>query len=176
VGNRRSRGRVFLPALVLAVSGTYFSLSPVALTSKGQPEDALRRLQRDEAGGRRLARMWPSQFRDVLAYTLISKSDALHALHRYGHALHCADEGVAIYQALTPENPAKYSPYLSHSIDTQSRALAGLGRQAEAIQAIDTSITMFRHTLAALWDGSSTTSLRHPSHSATHRRPACFPS
>ena len=134
----------FLPSVILAVSSTYFSPSPVTLISKGQPEDALRRLQRNEASSRRMARAWPSQFRDVLAYNLIAKSDALHALHRYGHALHSADEGVTIYQALTAKNPATYSPYLSRAIDTRSRALAGLGRQAEAIQAIDTSITTFR--------------------------------
>ena len=139
----------FLPAVVLGVSSTYFSPSPVALTSKGQPEDALVRLQRNEASSRRMARAWPSQFRDVLAYNLIAKSDALHALHRYGYALHSADEGVTIYQALTADNPAKYLPYLSRAIDLRSRALAGLGRQAEAIQAIDTAITMFRQLAIA---------------------------
>jgi tetratricopeptide (TPR) repeat protein len=75
---------------------------------------------------------------------LIVKSDALHALSRYGQALRAADEGVTIYQALTADNPAKYLPFLSRAIDTRSRALAGLGRQAEAIQAVETAVGMFR--------------------------------
>jgi tetratricopeptide (TPR) repeat protein len=133
-----------LPAVVMGVGSTYFSPSPVALISQGQPEDALRQLQRGEASSRRLAKNWPSQFREMLAYNLIVKSDALHALHRYGQALHSADEGVTIYQALTADNPAKYLPYLSRAIDTRSRALAGLGRQAEAIEAIETAVRMFR--------------------------------
>jgi tetratricopeptide (TPR) repeat protein len=133
-----------LPAVVYAVSISYFSPSPVTLIATGRPEDALRRLQREETSSRRLARAWPSQFRNVLAYDLIVKSDALHALHRDAQALRSADEGVAIYQTLTSDKPAKYLPYLSRAIDTRSRALACLGRQAEAIQAIETAIRIFR--------------------------------
>jgi tetratricopeptide (TPR) repeat protein len=138
----------FLPTVALGVSSTYFSPSPVALISNSRPEDALTRLQREEAFSRRMAAAWPSRFRDVLAYNLIVKSDALHALHRYSQALSSADEGVAIYQALTAGNPSKYMPFLSRAIDTRSRALAGLGRQAEAIQAIETAIRMFRELAA----------------------------
>ncbi len=64
-----------------------------------------------------------------------------------GKALHAADESVAIYQALTAERPDKYAADLSRAIDTRSRALAGLGRQAEAIAAIDAAIRTF-HNLA----------------------------
>jgi tetratricopeptide (TPR) repeat protein len=135
---------LFVPPVVYGVGTTYFSPSPAALLAKGRPEDALSLIQREEASSRRTARAWPGQFREMLAYNLIVKSDALHALHRDRQALGSADEGVAIYQALASDKPAKYSPYLSRAIDTRSRALAGLGRQAEAIAAIETAIRMFR--------------------------------
>jgi tetratricopeptide (TPR) repeat protein len=138
-----------LPSIAVAVSGTYFSPSSIALISKGQAEDALRKLQREEASSRRMAKIWPGQFREALAWHLIATSDALHALHRFAHALRSADEGVMIYQALAASNPAKYLPYLSGAIDTQSRALAGLGRQHDALQAIETAITMYRQLAAS---------------------------
>jgi hypothetical protein len=137
------------PLIIYGAGTALLSPSPVALISTGRPEDALRRLEREEASSRRMARLWPGQFQDVLAYNMIAKADALHALHRYAHALRSADEGVAIYQALASDKPAKYLSYLSRAIDTRSRALAGLGRQAEAIQAIETAIRMFRDLAAA---------------------------
>ncbi len=139
----------FVPPIIYAVGITYLSPSPAALLAKGRPEDALRLIQREEASSRRTARAWPGQFREMLAYNLTVKSDALHALHRDRQALSSADESVAIYQALASDRPAKYSPYLSRAIDTRSRALAGLGRQAEAIAAIETAIRMFRNLAVA---------------------------
>jgi tetratricopeptide (TPR) repeat protein len=132
------------PPACYVVGTVFISPSSAALIAKGRPEDALRRLRFEETSSRGAARKWPSQFNEVLAHNLIVKSDALHALHRYRSALHSADEGVTIYQALTADNPAKYLPYLSRAIDTRSRALAGLGRQAEAIKAIETAVRMFR--------------------------------
>jgi hypothetical protein len=143
----------FVPPVAFVIAylvGTVFLMpQPVTLIAMGRPEDALRRLRREEVSARGLARAWPGQFREVLAYHLVVKSDALHALHRDRQALSSADEGVASYQTLAADKPAKYASYLSRAIDTRSRALGGLGRQAEAIAAIETAIRMFRNLAIA---------------------------
>ena len=125
----------FIPLIVFAVAymvvTVFMTPQPVALIAKGKPEDALRRLRREEVSARRLARAWPGQFREMLAYHLVVRSDALHALHRDRQALGSADEGIAIYQALASDKPAKYSPYLSRAIIpglVRWRVLAGMLR------------------------------------------------
>jgi tetratricopeptide (TPR) repeat protein len=138
------------PILLLAV-GIYvaFLPEPTVLIAKGRPQQALRLVQRTEREVRQMARKWPSQFRDMLAYRLAEKSDALHALGQDEQALGAADESVAIYQALAAESPAKHTAHLSQAIDSRSRALAGLGQHAEAITAIDTAIRAFRNLAIA---------------------------
>lgn len=135
----------FLPMVVYGVGITYFTPSPATLIAEGRPEYALKLLQRHEASERRTAKAWPSQFAEVLAHSLLVKSDGLHALHHDEQALRSADEGVAIYRTLAADRPAKYSPHLACAIDTQSHRMASLGQLAEAINAIQISIRLFRN-------------------------------
>lgn len=120
-----------------------------ALLAKGRPEDALRRLRRDEPQARKLARAWPGQWRDFLAQNLAVQAYALQELHRDAQALRAADEAVAICQELAAEKPARYSRMLSHVIDARAHVLAGLGRLAEAIDAHETAIRLFRNLAIA---------------------------
>lgn len=136
------------PPVAIGLALEFVAPSPEKLIAKGRPEEALQRVRLLEGQARWMARKTPS-FRDVHAYQLIAQSDALHALHRYDQALQSADEGVAIYQTLAAEKPAKFSPHLSGAIDTRSRVLANLGRWAEAIQAIEIAIRMFRNLAIA---------------------------
>jgi hypothetical protein len=81
----------------------------------------------------------------LLAHDLLVKADALHALRHDDQALRSADEGVAIYQSLAADNPAKYAPNLARAIYTQSHRMASVGQPAEAISAIQTTIRLFRN-------------------------------
>lgn len=137
-----------IPPVAIGLALEFLAPSPEKLIAKGRPEEALKRVRLLEGEARWMASKTPS-FRDIHANQLIVQSAALHALHRDDEALRSADEGVAIYQTLAAEKPAKFLPNLSGAIDTRSRLLAGLGRQAEAIQAIEIAIRMFRNLAIA---------------------------
>lgn len=133
------------PMLAYATYTGLFLPQPVTLVARGRHQDALRILRRYEREVRQMAVALPSQFRDHLARHLAVQAYALHKLHEDDQALQCADECVAIYQALAAERPAKYAPELSGAVGTRSCVLAALDRQAEAAAAIEPAIRMYRN-------------------------------
>lgn len=139
----------FLALVMFAVVVTFTLPDATTLVNQHEPYQALKQLQYDIRSSRRLAKVWPSQWRDALANNLITQSDALHALSQDVHALRSCDEAVAIYHALAAEKPGKYGSDLAGALDRQSRLLAGAGRQADAIAAIDTAVRLYRNLAAA---------------------------
>jgi tetratricopeptide (TPR) repeat protein len=135
----------FIAWIVFVVVLTLVLPDSTTVLAEGKPEEALRELRQEIAQYRRLAGMWPSQFRDVLAHRLIVQSDALHAVHQDAQARRSADEAVAIYQALAAEKPGKHGPGLADALDRQSRLLAAADRQAEALAAIETAVQLYRN-------------------------------
>ena len=125
------------------------SRDPAILLNQDKPDEALARLRSQIPEIRTLARIWPSQFRDVLASRLILQSDALHAHRLNTAALRSAEEAVGIYQNLAAARPGKYGPDLADALDSQSRLLAAEGCQAEAVAAIETAARLYRNLAAA---------------------------
>jgi tetratricopeptide (TPR) repeat protein len=119
------------------------------LLRDAKPNEAIAQLHRQVASWRTLARIWPSQFRDVLASRLIVQSGALQAVNRDEEALRTADEAVAIYQDLAAERPGKYGPDLADALDHRARLLAGDDRQAEALAAMAVAVRLYRNLAAA---------------------------
>jgi tetratricopeptide (TPR) repeat protein len=145
-------GAVLGPAAGVAAYGTMLAfLTPDAavLVADGRPEAALRELRAALPSLRRLARIWPGEFRGVLGDRLLLQSDALHALHQDERALGCASEAVGIFQSLAAGKPGRHGPDLADALDRQSRLLAARGYRAEAIAAAATAAGMLRRLAAA---------------------------
>jgi tetratricopeptide (TPR) repeat protein len=113
------------------------------------PYRALTEISRGLWSWRYLARIWPSQFRQPLAYTLLTQAEALCALHRETQALSPAAEAVAIYQVLAAEKPRRFTPGLADALDRQSSLLAASGRLAEAEKAIAVAVRLYRNLVPA---------------------------
>jgi hypothetical protein len=135
--------------IVLAVVRVYTNTDAAILLRDDKPDEAIAQLHRELASWRTLARIWPSQFRDVLASRLILQSGALQAVNRDEEALRTADEAVAIYQDLAAERPGKYGLDLADALDHQARLLAGDDRQAEALAAMAVAVRLYRNLAAA---------------------------
>ena len=139
----------YLALVVFAVVVTITLPDAATLVNQHEPYQALKQVQQDLYTSRRLAKVWPSQWRIALAQNLIIESGALNALNKNAPALRSCDEAVAIYQALAAENPGKYGPGLADALDRQSRLLATAGRQADALEAVQTAVRMYRNLAAA---------------------------
>jgi tetratricopeptide (TPR) repeat protein len=135
----------------VALAALYALVNPDAaiLLKNDRPDEAIAQIRHEISSWRRLARIWPSQFRESLASRLIVQSGALQAVHRDEEALRSADEAVAIYQALAAERPGKYGPHLADALDHQSRLLAAEGRQAEALAAMQVAARLYRNLASA---------------------------
>jgi hypothetical protein len=139
----------FLAWILFAVVVTFVVPDAATLVNRHEPYQALRQVRHDIRTSRRLAQIWPSQWRDALAHNLITESEALHALNQDAIALRSSDEAVAIYQALAAESPGKYGHGLADALDRQSRLLATTGREADAIAAAETAVRLYRNLAAA---------------------------
>jgi hypothetical protein len=136
-------------ALVLVTVRTIINPDAAELLSNDRPDEAIAQIRHEMWSWRRLARIWPGQFRDALANRLIVQAGALQAVNRDEEALRNADEAVAIYQDLAAERPGKYGPDLAHALDRQARLLAADDRQAEALAAMAVAVRLYRNLAAA---------------------------
>jgi tetratricopeptide (TPR) repeat protein len=145
-------GVVAGPPFALVALATFLSFAvtePATHLQNHEPHRALTEISQGLWAWRYLARIWPSQFRQPLADTLLTQAEALHALHREAQALSPAAEAVAIYQVLAAETPRKFTPGLAGALDRQSSLLAASGRLAEAEKAIAVAVRLYRNLVPA---------------------------
>jgi hypothetical protein len=137
-------------ALVACAKFFAFAVTdPATHLQNHEPDRALTEIRRGLWSWRYLARIWPSQFRQPLADTLVTQAEALRALHREAQALSPAAEAVGIYQILAAEKPRKFTPGLAGALDRQSSLLAASGRLAEAEKAIAVAVRLYRNLVPA---------------------------
>ena len=85
-------------ALVIASAWRAYARPGAAdLLQMGRADEALWRLDRELPSWRTPARIWPGQFRDVLASRLVDQSFALHRCGRDAEAAAAADEAVLAF-------------------------------------------------------------------------------
>jgi hypothetical protein len=140
---------LFIGAVVPAVVHAVANPDVATLLSRERPGEGVAPFRHEMTSWRTLARIWPGQFRDVLASRLIVEAGALQAVNRDEEALRNADEAVAIYQDLAAERPGKYAPDLARALDRQSRLLAADQQQAEALAAMQVAVRLYRNLAAA---------------------------
>jgi hypothetical protein len=108
------------------------------------PYRALTEIGRDLHSVRRLARAWPSQFREPLAQRLLAQAEALRALNRTSQALAPAHEAVLIFRELASVNPGKFKHGLAHALHSEAVLLGAADRLPEAIETIAAAIGHYR--------------------------------
>jgi len=145
-------GVVASPLFALVACATFLAFAvaePATHLQNHEPQRALAEISRGLWSWRYLARIWPSQFRQPLADILLTRAEALRALHLEAQALSPAAEAVAIYQVLAAEKPRKFTPGLAGALDRQSSLLAASGRLAEAEKAIAVAVWLYRDLVPA---------------------------
>jgi tetratricopeptide (TPR) repeat protein len=138
----------FIATTVLA---TFVTTDPVIHLQGNEPEKAIALLSQEMPGWRKMAQLWPGQFRDTLADRLLVLSEALRAVHREREALGAAEEAVALYQELAATRPGKFTPGLASALHRQALLLGDADRQAEALAALGVAVQLYRNL--ALADG-----------------------
>ena len=133
---------VVLIAWVVLVS--FVVPDPVVHLRNNEPYRALTEIGRDMHSVRRLARAWPSQFREPLAQRLLAQAEALRALNRTPQALAPAHEAVLIFRELVSENPGKFKHGLAHALHSEAVLLGAADRLPEAIETIAAAIGHYR--------------------------------
>lgn len=78
--------------------------------------------------------------------------DVSAAVLRLEDGLRVASRSVTDYRALAKGNPGEFRPLLGVSLNEQSRFLADLGRDDEALAAIREAVTIFRSLSEASGD------------------------
>ncbi|HTW00809.1 MAG TPA: hypothetical protein VMF87_10965 [Streptosporangiaceae bacterium] len=145
-------GVVAGPLVALVGCATFLAFAvadPATHLQNNEPQRALTEISRGLWSWRYLARIWPGQFRQPLADTLLTQAEALRTLHLEAQALSPAAEAVAIYQVLAAEKPRKFTPGLAGALDRQSSLLAASGRLAEAEKAIAVAVRIYRDLVPA---------------------------
>jgi tetratricopeptide (TPR) repeat protein len=122
---------------------------PSELLQAGRHREALRVIADDLWAWRKMARIWPGQFREALAQVLMTRSLALLAAHRDGEALAAAEQAVEIFRSLAADRPAKWAPGLASALNNLSYPLRAVGRLEEALAAAEESVRMRRVMAAA---------------------------
>ena len=118
---------------------------PEALLRTGRPREALERIEQRLPSSRITARKWPGVFREVLAFDLLMKSEALQELNKVPQALDTIDEAVAIYRQLMAANPARrFASNLADALYQQASLLGTLSRHGEALGAVEVAIGLYR--------------------------------
>jgi tetratricopeptide (TPR) repeat protein len=118
---------------------------PETLLRTGRPREALERIEQRLPSSRLTARRWPSVFREVLAFDLLIKSEALRALDKVPQALDTIDEAVTIYRQLMAANPARrLASNLADALYQQASLLGALSRHGEALGAVEVAIRLYR--------------------------------
>jgi hypothetical protein len=136
------------PPFALVAWGVFFALTepvPTIQLQNHEPYRALTEIGRGLWSWRYMARIWPSQFRQPLALTLLTQAEALCALHRETLALSPAAEAVAICRVLAAEKPRKFTPGLAGALGRQSSLLAASGRLAEAVKAVAVAVRLYHN-------------------------------
>jgi hypothetical protein len=116
-------GVIVGPPLALVAWAVFYAFAetePTTHLANHEPYRALTEINRGLWTWRYLARVWPSQFREPLAYYLLTQAEALRGLHREAQALSPAAEAVAICRVLAAEKPRKFTPRLANALDRQS--------------------------------------------------------
>jgi tetratricopeptide (TPR) repeat protein len=122
---------------------------PSELLRAGRHREALAAIADELPTWRKLARIWPAQFRDALAQVLMNRSLALLAAHRDGEALAAAEQAVEIFRSLAAARPAKWAPDLASALNNFSYPLRAVGRLDEALAAAEESVQMRRALVGA---------------------------
>src|SRR5262249_31194513 len=124
----------------------YLRPDPFVVLKRGQPYEALARIQERIPSSRTCARMWPGQFRDVLANDFIVLSMALQACGRNEEAIPAAQEGVAIYRKLAAARAERYAGTLASALKHQAKLLEAANRGEEARAVMDEAIQVWNNT------------------------------
>jgi tetratricopeptide (TPR) repeat protein len=132
----------FVAAVVIVA---FAATDPATSLRDDEPERAIAQLHQDMPGWRRMARIWPGQFRDTLANRLVVLSAALQAVHRDAEALGAVEEAVALYQDLAAARPGKFALSLADALERQALLLAAAGRQPETAAAMTVAVRLYRN-------------------------------
>lgn len=131
--------------IATAVFLTFVTTDPVTHLQDNESDRATAQLCREMPSWRKLAQVWPGQFRNTLADRLLVLSDALRAVHREAEALGAAGEAVAVYQELAAARPGKFTPGLAGALNRQALLLPAADRQAEALAAMGVAVRLYRN-------------------------------
>lgn len=115
----------------------------------GRADEALSILDEQMPSQRFLARIWPGQFRDVLASRLVDQSFALQKCGRDAEAAAAADQAVVIFRELAAARPAKFTAGLADALFRVSYPLAVVTGREEALAAAAEAAQLYRGLAAA---------------------------
>lgn len=135
---------LFAALVIYGVVQTFRTPDPAGLLEAGRHREALRAVDEMTPGARRMARMWPGQFREYQAHLLVDKSLALLAAFRVGEAVAAAEQGVASYRSLAAARPARPMPGLAMALNNLCYPLRAAGRHDEALAAAAEAVQIRR--------------------------------
>jgi hypothetical protein len=137
-------------ALVIASAWrVHVRTSAADLMQMGRAGEALPGLDEEMPSWRALARIWPGQFRDVLAGRLVDQSFALHKCGRDVEAAAAADEAVLAFRELAAARPRKFTAGLADALYRVSYPLAAIAGQEKALAAAEEAVRLYRGLAAA---------------------------
>lgn len=137
-------------ALVIASACQAYARTDAAdLLRMGRADEALWRLDRELPSWRTLARIWPGQFRDVLASRLVDQSFALHKCGRDAEAAAAAGEAVLAFRELAAARPRKFTAGLADALYRVSYPLAAVAGHEKALAAAEEAVRLYRGLAAA---------------------------
>ena len=139
----------FAALAALSVVQVLTTPDPADLLQAGRHREVLSMLEQDMPAWRRMARIWPGQFRDALAHVLMNKSMALLEAHRDAEALAAAEQAVAIYRSLAAARPGKLAPDLAGALNNLSYPLCAASRREDAQAAAAEAVRLYRALAAA---------------------------
>jgi hypothetical protein len=137
-------------ALVIATAWQVHATTRAAdLLQTGRADEALWRLDQELPSWRTLARIWPGQFRDVLASRLVDQSFALHKCGRDAEAAAAAGEALLVFRELAAARPRKFTAGLADALYRVSYPLAAVAGHQEALAAAQEAVRLYRGLAAA---------------------------
>jgi hypothetical protein len=137
-------------ALVIASAWRAHARTSAAdLLRMGRPAEALSMLDREMPSLRTLARIWPGQFRDVLASELVDHSFALHNCGRDAEAAAAAGEAVLAFRELAAARPRKFTVGLANALYRVSYPLGAIAGHEKALAAAEEAVRLYRGLAAS---------------------------
>jgi hypothetical protein len=140
-------GVVASPVAALVIASAWQAharTSAADLLQMGRAGEALSRLDRELPSWRTLARIWPGQFRDVLASRLVDQSFALQGCGRDAEAAAAAGEAVLAFRELAAARPRKFTAGLADALYRVSYPLAAADGHEKALAAAEEAVRLHR--------------------------------